>query len=536
MHAGGTRQDEIRDVAFTADGGLVLTGGSFVNGTQHDIVPSSVTANVIKSTCSGGNTGSGADMDMFVIRLDSAGAVQWITIIGGPHYERAYAVEIAPNNDIVIAGRAGNCAPTGTAGSGGVVQPAFGGDTAAGAYGSQDGYVARFDSNGDWLWSTYFGGNDNGFIRDMDLDSSGNILVGTFMSASVTLPGWAANAFGTAFQTTHLGGEDSLIAKIAANGSQVMWASRLGGQLADGSQPSIRVDRRDNSVVFYTHGKSTDFNGNADPGTIFGAYPQGGSANHGNLVKLSSAGAHVFTRYLGASGPVNGDTHNLAVHTDGTIYVGDSLCSSTACFTASGDAAGPLPSLQPAPGANAIQQNYAGGGRPNNNPIAGNYPGDGYIAKISSDGATALAATLFGGSYGEGIEGIGVTQSGTVVISGATQSPTMPMPATGAVGSYIGSLDGFVAVLSSDLSQTLYVRYLSNPQDATGNALATQGDRIAVVGQNAPIAAINISFDPRTGPPAPVTNAALGGTQVLPTIGTSGNVDSWLYVFDQSAN
>lgn len=62
-------------------------------------------------------------------------------------------------------------------------------------------------------------------------------------------------------------------------------------------------------------------------GNILGSYPVGATLNHANLIKLTSGGAHLLTRYLGASGPVNGDTHNLAVHTDGTIYVADSLCA-----------------------------------------------------------------------------------------------------------------------------------------------------------------------------------------------------------------
>lgn len=154
--------------------------------------------------------------------------------------------------------------------------------------------------------------------------------------------------------------------------------------------------------------------------------------NHGLLTRLRVDGAHVFTRHLGASGPVNGDTHNLWVHTDGTIYTADSLCRDSGCFSAAGDAPGALSTLDPATTAASAQRDYAGGGYPSGNPILGNYPGDGYIVHLSQDGATVLGATLFGGPRGEGIEGVSVTGHGSVVVTGGTNSSSLPAVTTGA--------------------------------------------------------------------------------------------------------
>ncbi len=526
-HIGGSRQDNLRDIAFTADGGMVLVGGSFVNGSQHDLIPSGVSANVVKNTCPSGTSGSGADMDIFVVRLDASGNVQWITTLGGPYYERAYGVEVASNGDIVLAGRAGKCAPV----AGGPIQPGFAGDSMAQAYGEQDGYVARLSSTGSLLWATYLGGSANEFIRDMALDSKGNVLVGTFLQAGSTLPAWGNGAFSQAYQTNKNGGEDSLVVKLAADGKSVLWAARMGGSGNDGSQPSIRVDMSDDSVLFMTHSKSSDFNANAGGASIFGAYPSGASVNHGVLVKLTSAGSHTFTRYLGASGPVNGDTHNLAVHTDGSIVVADSLCRDSACFSTGGDQAGPLATLDPATTTSSAQANYGGGGYPSGKPILGNYPGDAYIAKLRPDGSVA-AATLFGGSKGEGVEGVGVTAAGNIVISGGTNSANLP---AGVVthGSYSGSLDAFVAVLSGDLSQVLYQRQLGSDQDNSGNTLAVNGSRVVVGGATGQLATLHISFQPQTHPKAHLTNGGANGTQVLSDIGVGGDEDGFIYVFDE---
>ncbi|MGI1679572.1 MAG: hypothetical protein K6L75_12605 [Cellvibrionaceae bacterium] len=543
FHVGGTYLDGVRDVAFTNDGGLVITGGSFVvpaNGT-HDIAPQGATTNVYKNNNCATSSG-GDDMDAFVMRFDSAGNLQWITFIGGPYYERSYAIETASNGDFVIAGRAGPCTYTTT----GAFQETFSGDSAENAYGKQDGFVTRLKSDGTLRWSTFLGGNDNAFIRDMDLDSQDNVVIGTFGTGNAVFnqwPGnngtaWSANAFLTgAFQSTYVGGaEDSLVAKLSSDGTSLLWASRMGGTNRDGSQPSIRIDTNDD-IVFLTHGNSNNFNANAGANEIKGAYPVNASpstANHGNLVKLTKDGYHIFTRYLGGNGHLNGDTHNLWVDKNNLIYTGDSLCGDGgACYngkSTNNDPPRVLSGMDPAP--TGLQTSYAGGGILNGNWITGNYPGDAYIVKLSSDGETVLASTFFGGRYGEGLEGIAVTDNGNVVISGGTLSQDLPAPAAGAVDSFHGNLDGFVAVLSSDLSEVLHLRYLGNNQDADGVSIVTDGNKIAMVGATGQTATLHKSPDGyATAQAAPL--AGLSSSELLPNIGVLGGVDAWVYAFDE---
>lgn len=544
LHIGGSYGDGLRDVAFTADGGLVITGGSFVvPGTQtHDLAPAGVTTHTYKNTTCA-TSGGGDDMDAVVIRLDETGAVQWLTFVGGPSYERAYAIEVAPDGDIVIAGRAGPCTYT----TSGVVQESFGGDSMAGAYGMQDGFVTRLKPDGTMRWSSLVGGDDGAFIRDMALDSQGNVLIGSFGTDQVKFeqwPGggatWAANAFGAgAFQTDKVGGgEDSLVLKLSSDGTALLWAARLGGSGKDGSQPSIRVDKDDN-VVFLTHSKSADFNANAAAASIYGAYPvqaDPATVNHGALVKLTSAGKHVFTRYLGGNGPVNGDTHNLWVDKQGQIYTGETFCADgAACFNTRGQSNDPprtLSDVDPAP--TGVQTDYAGGGILSGNLITGNYPGDGYIVKLSSDGQQVLGATFLGGRWGEGIEGISVTGSGHVVVSGGTLSDDMPAPASGTTGQFQGGLDGFVAVLSSDLSQLLHLQYIGSAKDNDAVVLVAEGDRVAVVGATGETATLHESSVGTVTRPA----ARLTGTGTIPVrqdLGALGAEDAWLFVFDETA-
>lgn len=115
-------------------------------------------------------------MDVFVTKLSPDGDLIWSTYLGGPNYDRAYAVEVDSKGDVYVAGRAGEGFPV----TFGVVQEKFGGDNDANTlYGKQDGFISKISADGSKLiWSTYFGGFGRGFIRDIDIDVNGRVYVG----------------------------------------------------------------------------------------------------------------------------------------------------------------------------------------------------------------------------------------------------------------------------------------------------------------------------------------------------------------------
>src|SRR5690606_19845435 len=119
--------------------------------------------------------GSAGPSDVFVMKFNRAGALIWSTLIGGPNYDRAYGIEIAPDGGVIVAGRAGEGFPT----TAGVVQPAFAGDSNANnLYGKQDGFIAKLSADGSTLlWSTYFGEANRGYIRDVGVDSNNKVYI-----------------------------------------------------------------------------------------------------------------------------------------------------------------------------------------------------------------------------------------------------------------------------------------------------------------------------------------------------------------------
>jgi hypothetical protein len=121
----------------------------------------------------------------------------------------------------------------------------------------------------------------------IDIDAAGDIFVlggtrvGTFPSS------WFVNGF----QKQYKAAEDVVVAKIAGNGSRIIWATYIGGSSIDYAH-AVAVDPLGNPVVTgYT--LSPDF-----PFTA-GAYDTTSAGYDAYAVKFDAAGALLWGTYLG---------------------------------------------------------------------------------------------------------------------------------------------------------------------------------------------------------------------------------------------
>jgi hypothetical protein len=164
-YLGGSGGENFRDVVVDANSNIYVTGG-----TSSSDFPTTPGAYDRTFATGGSDLGSAGPMDVFVSKFSPSGQLVWSTYLGGPNYDRAYAIEVDAQGHVYLAGRAGPGFPT----SPGVLQPNFAGDSGpAGAYGKQDGFVAKLSPDGSQLlWATYFGEAGGGFIRDLDIDSA----------------------------------------------------------------------------------------------------------------------------------------------------------------------------------------------------------------------------------------------------------------------------------------------------------------------------------------------------------------------------
>ncbi|WP_198362292.1 CGP-CTERM sorting domain-containing protein [Thermococcus profundus] len=103
-----------------------------------------------------GNTGSfGAGRsDAWVLKLDKDGTLKWGKAYGGEEWDEASAVAIAPNGDIIVAG-----------------------DTEGFGAGGRDFWLLRLDGNGNVKWQKTYGGSEDDYAHAVVLTPGGDILV-----------------------------------------------------------------------------------------------------------------------------------------------------------------------------------------------------------------------------------------------------------------------------------------------------------------------------------------------------------------------
>ena len=268
------------------------------------------------------------------------------------------------------------------------------GGRSVGSRGPMDVFVTKLDPRGRIVWSTYFGTPGKSTVRDMDIDSQGNVYV-----SMIELKQPSAHITRGAFQERPPGGIDSLVAKISATGSRVIWCSYLGGSGRD-LAPSLRIDADGHAVVAGST-FSDDF-----PVSDGAFQTQPAGKQDAFVAKFSADGSRlVFSTRLGGS-QEDGATgkHGLALDRMGRPYV--------VGFTSSAD-------FPTTPG--AFQRRYAGG-------MTGPWrqTGDRFVAVLSADGSQLDACTLIGGGARDGGEGIEVGPTGRIYLGGLTFSTDFP--------------------------------------------------------------------------------------------------------------
>lgn len=426
-YLGGSLEDMGRDVAADAQGNAYVSGSA-----KSANFP--VTAGTIDQTYNASGT---YPADAFATKVTPAGTQAWGTYLGGPNFERAYAIEVDDQGYVYLAGRAGAGFPT----TAGALQTTFAGGSDGPEYGPQDGFVCKLNPTATQvIFCTYFGNSDFVPIRDIAVDANHDIYLVTSDSVGGFPSGWFANAY----QKTIKGGRDFLVAKLKGDGSQVLWATYLGGSANEGNTNSIRVDASGVYVTGFTHSSDLPTPNGFD-------HTLGGPADV-YLAKLSLDGSQLlWGTYIGGSGQEDSETHQMWVSPQGNVIV-----------------VGPTTStdLPVTPG--AYQTHLGGGGQ------------DAFVAEFSSTGAR-IAITYLGGSGSEGAEGVATDSVGNIFVTGGTSSANFPTNLPSHRG---GGTDAYLAKFSPDLSQLLAAAVEGGSANDKGRSLVvTATGDVLVTGQ-----------------------------------------------------
>jgi hypothetical protein len=213
--AGNTSQmDNVNSVAVDASGNAFVAG-VFYNKT--------ITFNTVTLTNSYTTM---ASPDIFLVKYDASGIVQWAKSAVGTNDDRANSVAVDSSGNIFLAGWFAS--PTLSFGSITLTNS----NTAATA----DIYLAKYDENGNVIWAKSAGGTKGDGATSVAADASGNTYItGTFASP-------ALNFGSTALTKTGL-----FLAKYDSSGN-ALWAKSADGT-GGGIPYSVGVDASGNSYI-----------------------------------------------------------------------------------------------------------------------------------------------------------------------------------------------------------------------------------------------------------------------------------------------
>lgn len=251
--------------------------------------------------------------------------------------------------------------------------------------GVSDTYVTRFNATGTALvFSTLYGGSSNDTAYDMAVDSAGRVVIGG-ETKSLDLP-----VSRNAVQATNPSSSwTAFVARLSADGSSLDYGSYFGGNIG-GRIDGVAVDLQSS---FYIGGRtSSDTGFPVTPGAFQQAYAGWGDAF---VAKFHGDGQLSWSTLLGG-----GDTEmTFALEVDSlgqAILAGD---------TRSWD----YPST---PGAFDVF-------------LYGD--SDGFVSKLTADGAGLVFSGFLGGSSSDFIYDLAVETSGACVLTGQASTPGFPI-------------------------------------------------------------------------------------------------------------
>ena len=114
----------------------------------------------------------GSSTDAFLVKFNSSGVIQWGTYYGGAGVDIGYSCTTDASGNIYLAGDTQQ-----------EFLPASSGMTTIGAHqsayggGYSDGFLVKFDSNGQMQWGTYYGGSLLDVSVSCATDASGNVYM-----------------------------------------------------------------------------------------------------------------------------------------------------------------------------------------------------------------------------------------------------------------------------------------------------------------------------------------------------------------------
>jgi hypothetical protein len=396
--------------------------------------------------------------------------VLWTTYFGGSGYDEVTSTCSDESGNTYITGFTSATTNIATGG----YQTTYGG-------GNYDAFIAKFDADGQRLWSTYFGGSQSEFGNGIAIDENGSLaIIGTTSSQSNIATNGANTIYGG-------GTYDAFIAKFTSTG-QLEWSSYVGGNNED---EGISVTfGADGSISALLNTKSANISNTSEFQGSFG-----GGVSDMFMASFETGGEATWSTYIGNSGEeiagnisysnegllmISGSTSSttgIALTGDQIIYGGGEHDGILMLFDTSGMLmwstyiGGPGDDLAHSSSFNNFNKIYVSGSTASVSGIAsasadqntnGGGAFDGFLAQFDMFG-NKIWATYIGGEGQDKGYGIAVDELSNVYIGGITSSENN-IYENGFQESNAGGIDLFFALYDS-LGVKKWASYLGGDGD-----------------------------------------------------------------------
>lgn len=404
---GGSGYDDFFSSAIDTSGNLYVTGLTNSSGL--------FATSPYQSAIGGG-------YDAMLVKFNPSGSVVWGTYFGGSGDETngngsEFQVGLAcesKSNSIYLCGN--------TKSTSGIAGGTYSAQSSNA--GGNDGYLAKFTSNGGLIWSTYFGGTgSNDRMIKIVFDATQNVYV----AGETESNGLALNGH----QSVNNGSTDAFLVKYNSSGYE-QWATYYGGSGTEELEGLVA----DANNFIYMSGSTTSSNtvgSNSNVIATNGAYQTANAGiNDCFLVKFNASGVRQWGTFFG--GTAVDHCGDMTIDAFGNI-----------CFT------GQTASLTGIATANAYQLNHGG------TSSSPNF--DGFLAIFTVSGFKYYSS-YFGGAGSDYPYGLKYSKSGDLYMAGYTLSTTDIATSTASQGSARGGMEGFLVKFKADTSAYFFQPYI----------------------------------------------------------------------------
>jgi len=330
---------------------------------------------------SGVRTSAGGN-DIVLVKLSPAGTYLWDRVYGGTTgTDNTRGLAIDSSNNVLLVGSFG-----GTVNFGGGPRVAQGSDS----------MIIKVDSNGTYLWDAPISGAGSDWMYAGAVDNAGNIWVSGFFT------GTADYGMGPMISS---GGNDVPLLRYNSSGTLTL-SQKFGGTASEWGW-DITVDPVSQGPIIagYSNSVSIDYGGGLRSGS--------GTSNI-FVVKHTSSGAYVWDKHFDFA--VNQEAYAVEADAAGNVYLG-------------GDIEGTV--------------NFGLG------PVTSVGSDDAFVLKLDASG-TPLWQSVWGGSSSDGVDEIALAPNGSLRVGGIFLSANVdfdPGPGVG-LGSAV-FIDAFCNALDS---------------------------------------------------------------------------------------